>query len=113
MGALAHNFIQFIKKLDLRKSMFSNQMTEPFRRPTDSKIKRSNTIERVLKGGLKIYCLNFNSLLKHSDELRIMADENNICLNETKLDGNIGMKSWLLMDFTTSFEKIRHDTGEE
>ena len=60
--------------------MFSNQMT-------DSKIKRSNTIGRALKGRLKIYCLNINSLLKHSDELRIMADENNpivICLNETK-----------------------------
>ena len=52
--------------------MFSNQMTELF---SDFKIKRSNTIERALKGGLKIYCLNINSLLKHSNELRIMADE--------------------------------------
>ena len=39
-------------------------MTEPFRRPSDPKIKRSNTIERALKGGVKIYCLNINSLLK-------------------------------------------------
>ena len=73
--------------------MFSNQMTEPFRRPSDFKVKRSNTDERSLKGGLKIYCFNINSLLKHSDELRIMPDENNlnvICLNETKLDGNMG-----------------------
>ena len=45
-GALAHNFIQFIKKLDFKKSMFSNQMTELLRRVSDSKIKRSNTIER-------------------------------------------------------------------
>ena len=68
-------------------------MTDTFRRPSDSKSKRSNTIERALKGDLKIYCLNINSLLKHLDELRIMADENNphvICLN-----------------------KIGHDTGEE
>ena len=36
-----------------------------------------------------------------------------ICLNETKLDGDIGMKSWLLMDFTISFEMIEDDTGEE
>ena len=57
--------------------MFSNQMIEPFRRPSDSKIKRSNTAGRALKGDLNIYCLNINSLLKHLDELRIMADENN------------------------------------
>ena len=48
--------------------MFGNQMTEPFRTSSDSKIKRSNTIERVLKGSLKIDSLNINSLLKHLDE---------------------------------------------
>ena len=40
-------------------------MTEPFRRPGDSKIKRSNAVEHALKGGLQIFCLNINSLLKH------------------------------------------------
>ena len=93
--------------------MFSNQMTEPFRRPTDFKIKRSNTIERALKGGLKIYCLNINSLLKHSDELRIMADENNICLNETKLDGNIGDEELVIDGFHNIIRKnqTRHGGG--
>ena len=39
-----------------------------------------------------MYCLNVNSLLKHLDELRIMADEHKphiICLNETKLDNDV------------------------
>ena len=49
-------------------------MTEPFRRPSDSKSKRSNTVKHALKGDLKIYCLNINSLLKHLDELRIMEN---------------------------------------
>ena len=35
-------------------------MTEPFRRLSDSKIKRSKAVECALNGGLKIYCLNVN-----------------------------------------------------
>ena len=96
------------------ESMFSNQMTEPFRRPSDSKIKRSNTIERALKGGLKIYCMNLSSLLKHLDELRIMVDENNphvISLNETKLDGDIGDEELVIDGFHDIIRKDRTRHG--
>ena len=93
--------------------MLSNQMTELF---SDFKIKRSNTIERALKRGLKIYCLNINSLLKHLDELRIMADEKNphiICFNKTKLDGSIRDEELFIDGFHDIIQKIRHETGEE
>ena len=96
--------------------MFSNQITEPFRRPSDSKIKRSNTVERALKGGLKIHCLTINSLLKHLDELRIMVDENNphvICLNETKLDGDIGDEELVIDGLHDSIRKDLTQHGEE
>ena len=55
--------------------------------------KINNTVNRPLVGGLKIYCLNINSLPKHVDDLRIMVEEFSphiICLNETKLNRGIG-----------------------
>ena len=60
--------------------------------------------------GLKIYCLNVNSVLKHLDELRIMAADKQphiICLNETELDGETGDEdiNCLLRDFKTSYVK--------
>ena len=70
-------------------------MTEQRSSSTDAK-KTSRTVERRISGGLKMYCLNVNSLLKHLDELRIMADEHKphiICLNETNWITMPGMRS--------------------
>ena len=89
-------------------------MTESFRRPSVSKSKTSNTVERTSRGGLKIYCLNINSLLKHLDELRIMANENNphvICLNETKLDGDVGDEELAIHGFHDIIRKDRARHG--
>ena len=39
--------------------------------------------------GLKLYCLNVNSVVKHFDELSLLVDDKQLhvlCLNETKLD---------------------------
>ena len=64
---------------------------DPVSSTTDRNV--SNTVNRPLDGGLKIYCVNVNSLPKHVDELWIMVEEfspHNICLNETKLNSDIG-----------------------
>ena len=45
-----------------------------------------------IRGGLKIFCLNINGLLKHLDEIRILVDEKQphiLLLNETKTDDSI------------------------
>ena len=71
---------------------FSDLLTGPFvPDPVSSTTDRSvsNTVNRPLVGGLKIYCSNINYLPKHVDELRIMVEEFSpriICLNETKLN---------------------------
>ena len=42
--------------------------------------------------GLKLYCLNVNSVVKHLDELRLLLDDKQphvLCLNETKLDDTV------------------------
>ena len=42
--------------------------------------------------GLKLYCLNVNSVVKHSDELRLLVDDKQLhalCLSETKLDDTV------------------------
>ena len=52
-------------------------MTEHLSSSTDAK-KTGRTVERQISGGLKVYCLNVNSLLKHLDELRIMADKHKL-----------------------------------
>ena len=47
-------------------------------------------------------------MLKHLDELQIMTDENNlhvICLNETKLDGNIGDEELIIDGFQDIIRK--------
>ena len=70
-------------------------MTEPFvLDPVSSTTDRniSNTVNRPLVGGLKICCLNINSLPKHVEKLWIMVEEFSphiICLNETKLNSDI------------------------
>ena len=45
-----------------------------------------------IRGGLKIFCLNINGLLRHLDEIRILVDEKQshiLLLNETKTDDSI------------------------
>ena len=95
-GPLAYNFIQFIKKLDFKQMCVYEKLTEALMTEqrsssTDAK-KTGRTVDRLISGSLNLYCLNVNSLLKHLDELRIMADEHKphiICLNETKLDNDV------------------------
>ena len=39
-----------------------------------------------------MYCLNVNSVVKHSDELRLLVDDKQhhvLCLDETKLDNTV------------------------
>ena len=76
--------------------MLSDPLTGPFVPDPVSSITDKNvssTANRPFVGSLKIYCLNKNSLLKHVDELRIMVEEYSphiTCLNETKLNNDIG-----------------------
>ena len=61
---------------------------------TLSELKANNLPPKYISisGGLKIFCLNVNSLMKHLDEIRILVDEKTphiLCLNETKTDGSI------------------------
>ena len=42
--------------------------------------------------GLKLYCLDVNSFVKHLDELRLLVDDKQphvLCPNETKLDDTV------------------------
>ena len=51
-----------------------------------------NNVKRITGGGLKVCCLNVNSLLKHIDQLRLLCETHKphvLCLNETKLDNEI------------------------
>ena len=64
--------------------------------------------------GLKIYCLNVNSVLKHLDELQIMAVDKQphiICLNETKLDGDIEDEELSIEGFQNIIHKDRTQHG--
>ena len=59
-----------------------------------SELKANNLPPKCISisGGLKIFCLNVNSLMKYLDEIRILVDEKKphiLCLNETKIDGSI------------------------
>ena len=61
---------------------------------TLSELKASNLPPKCISvsGGLKIFCLNVNSLMKHLDKIRISVDEKKphiLYLNETKIDGSI------------------------
>ena len=50
------------------------------------------TPRQFSREGLKVFCLNINSLLKHFDQLRIFIEQKKphvVCLNETKIDGTI------------------------
>ena len=64
------------------------------RRDMLSELKPNNLSTKCISisDGLKISCLNGNSLMKHLDEIRILVDEKKphiLCLNETKIDGSI------------------------
>ena len=88
-------------------------MTEQRSSSTDAK-KTGRTVERRISGGLKLYCLNVNSLLKHLDELRIMADEHKphiICLNETKLDNDVRDEELAIDGFRKIIRKDRTRNG--
>ena len=55
-------------------------------------------------------------MVKHLHELQIMVDENNphvICLNETKLDGDIGDEELIIDEFQDIIRKdlTRHGGG--
>ena len=59
-----------------------------------SELKANNLPSKCISvsGGLKIFCLNVNSLMKHLDEIKIFVNEKKphiICLNETKINGSI------------------------
>ena len=80
--------------------MFNNWLTGSFLIHSSSSARRTELNDQIghipvgqkFDMGLKIYCLNVNSVLKHLDELRIMAADKQphiICLNETKLGGDI------------------------
>ena len=49
------------------------------RRDTLSELKANNLPPKCISvnGGLKIFCQNVNSLMKHLDEIRILVDERN------------------------------------
>ena len=80
--------------------MFNNRLTGCFLIHSSSSARRTEpndqighiSVRQKFDMGLKIHCLNANSVLKHLDELRIMVVDKLppiICLNETKLDGDI------------------------
>ena len=88
-------------------------MTKQRSSSTDAK-KTGRTVERRISGGLKVYCLNVNSLLKQLDELRIMADEHKphiICLNETKVDNDVRDEELAIYGFHKIIRKDRTRNG--
>ena len=72
--------------------------------------------KRLSGGGLKVCCLNINSLLEHIDQLRIFREEHKphvLCLNETKLDSTVMDNDLTIECFHLIFRKDhdRHGGG--
>ena len=71
--------------------MFENKLAEPSigGDESDGLVKQK---QKLVGGGLKVCCLNINSLSKHIDEVRIFCVTHRphvLCLNETKLSNEI------------------------
>ena len=102
--------------------MFNNRLTGSFLIHSSSSARRTEpkdqighiSVRQKFDMGLKIYCLNVNSVLKHLDELRIMAVDKQphiICLNETKLDGDIEDDELSIEGFQNIIRKDRTRHG--
>ena len=104
--------------------MFNNRLTGSFLIQSSSSARRTEpndqighiSVRQKFDMGLKIYCLNVNSVLKHLEELRIMAVDKQphiICLNETKLDGDIEDDELSIEGFQNIIRKdrTRHGSG--
>ena len=102
--------------------MFNNRLTGSFLIHSLSSTRRTEpndqighiSVRQKFDMGLKIYCLNVNSVLKHLDELRIMAVDKQphiICLNETKLDGDIEDEELSIEGFQNIIRKDRTRHG--
>ena len=66
--------------------------------------------QKLVGGGLKVCCLNINSLLKHVDEVRIFCETHKphvLCLNETKMSNEIDDEDLQIENYHTIF---RSDT---
>ena len=71
-------------------------------------------MQKLVVGGLKVCCLNINSLLKHVDEVRIFCETHKphvLCLNETKLSNEINDEDLQIENYHTIFRKDRDRHG--
>ena len=102
--------------------MFNNRLTGSFLIHSSSSARRTELNDQIghipvrqkFDMGLKIYCLNVNSVLKHLDELRVMAADKQphiICLNETELDGDIEDEELSIEGFQNIIRKDRTRHG--
>ena len=65
--------------------------------------------------GLKIFCLNVNSLVKHLDEIRFLVDEKKphiLCLNERKIDCSIAGDDIEIEDYALNHKDGNCFTGD-
>ena len=70
--------------------------------------------QKLVVGGLKVCCLNINSLLKHVDEVRIFYKTHKphvLCLKETKLSNEINDEDLQIENYHTIFRKDRDRHG--
>ena len=70
-------------------------------------------IAPLLKGGLKIFCLNINSLTRHLHEIRILFEDKQphiLCLNETKINDGISDDDIEIEGYTVN-RKDRNSSG--
>ena len=102
--------------------MLNNRLTGSFLIHSSSSARRTEPndqkghipVRQKFDMGLKIYCLNVNSVLKHLDKLQIMAVDKQphiICLNETKLDGDIEDEELSIEGFQNIIHKDRTRHG--
>ena len=103
--------------------VFNNRLTGSFFIHSSSSARRTEpndqighiSVRQKFDMGLKIYCLNVNSVLKHLDELRIRAVDKQphiICLNETKLDRDIEDEELSIKGFQIICkDRTRHGGG--
>ena len=73
-----------------------------------------NNVKRIAGGGLKVCCLNVNSLLKHIDQLRLFYETHKpraLCLNKTKLDNEIRDEDLVIEGFHSIYRKDRDRHG--
>ena len=117
VGVLAHNIIKFIKDLKFRSPRFSVNQTEASKLNSENASlshSSKNSVKRIMGGGLKVCCLNVNSLLKHIDQLRLFCATHKphvLCLNETKLDNEIRDEDLVIESFHSIYRKDRDRHG--